>query len=113
MRIIDQLNDDPKQSLKLILDDGSLVNISLVFVENQRIWFYSVEYKDFKSNNRNLVKSPNLLREFRGILPFGLSCVVSDGYEPWFKDDFSTGRVKLYVLNQIDVVEVERIIADA
>jgi hypothetical protein len=48
-----------------------------------------------------------------GKQPESVACVVSDGYEPWFKDDFSTGRVKLYVLNQIDVVEVERIIADA
>jgi hypothetical protein len=48
-----------------------------------------------------------MLRQFRRNINFGLSCVVSDGGEPWFLSDFETGRVKIYELSTADVATVE------
>jgi hypothetical protein len=113
MKLIDQLNDASKQNLKIALDDGSVVDLSVRFVENQQGWTYCLTYGTFEVNNRNLVNSPNLLRAFRDIIPFGLACIVSDGQEPWFKDDFTTGRVKIYILDSTDVTTVEEDVISA
>ncbi len=51
-----------------------------------------------------------MLRQFRNIIPFGLACVIADGFEPVYQDDFTSGRASLYLLNEADVAEVETLI---
>jgi hypothetical protein len=108
VKLIDSITKDPNQIVTIVLEDGSRITLTLVYKENQRGWFSSISYGTiFNVNNRRIVSSPNMLRAFRGIINFGLACVISDGYEPVFVDDFSTGRAKLYTLNQTDVDFVE------
>ncbi len=110
MKQINSITDDAKQSLAIILEDGSRVQTTLNYIAAQNGWFYSFIYGDFTSNNRRLVNSPNMIRQFRNILPFGLACLVTDGYEPVYIDDFTSGRVTLFVLNEEDVLETETLI---
>jgi len=70
----------------------------------------SLVYGTFVLNNYRVVVSPNCLRAFRGVIPFGIACDTTDGYEDLFINDFSNGRASLYLLNSDDVKSVEDII---
>ena len=113
MKLLNALTDKPNQNIVVVLDDGTEVSITLRFSANQKGWFYSVTYGTFVDNNRRLVVCPNMLRQFRSILPFGLACDSNDGYEPIMVSDFATGRVSLYILTQADVQAIEDMISTA
>ncbi len=110
MKQITSVTNDASQVLSIVLDDGSKVNLTLTYVPSQLGWFYSITYGSFSCFNRRLVNSPNLLRQFRTFLSFGLACLVADGYEPVYQDDFTSGRVSLYVLNPEDILKTETLI---
>jgi hypothetical protein len=107
MNLISAITNDANQSMRIVLDDGSKVDFSLSYKSGQQGWFFSITYAGFSIKNRRMVNSPNLLRNFKNILPFGLACTVSDNLEPIYQDDFSSQRVLLYVLNESDLVTVE------
>jgi len=108
MKAITALTADPKQNIKIVLDDGTTASLTLEFVASQRGWFYSITRTGWTGvSRRRLVNSPNILRQFRGVIPFGFMCAVLDGQEPVYQDDFSTGRVQLYVLDQADLATME------
>jgi hypothetical protein len=108
MKQINILTSYPKQSLSVRLDNGKSLKLKFEYIESQIGWFFDVEYGDYKSTCHRLTNCPNLLRQSQNIYPFGLGCVVSDGAEPYFVDDFSTGRVKVFVLNEEEVETVEK-----
>lgn len=115
MRIINAISNSPNQQIVLVLDDGTKLSMTLNYLANQQGWFYSLNYNNSQwvVNNRRIVTSPNMLRAFRNIIPFGLAITCSDGNEPVFIDDFSDGRVKLYLLDASDVLTVEGLIPNA
>lgn len=106
------LTNDAKQTMKLVAGTGSLITLTLEYCSSQRGWWYSVDYGDISLSKRRLVASPNTIRQFRGVLPFGILCNVTDGQEPVYLDDFSSGRVKLYILDETtDIDAMEEFIA--
>lgn len=108
MKLIDALTSDANQSVSVVLDDGTKVDLTFNYKESQQGWFYTLVYGAVLTiNNRRLVNSPNMLRQFRGILPFGIACIVNDGLEPVYIDDLSNGRVSVYIMNPTDVATVE------
>lgn len=107
MKLIEIISDAPKQEMELVTEDGTVFSLSLRYVDNQQGWFYSIESDILTVYNRRLVTSPNMLRAFRNVIPFGLACYVSGKREPILLDDFSTGKAKLYLLESSDVDEIE------
>jgi len=111
MNRIDIITDNPKQTMEIVLEDGTSFQLDIRYVDNQSGWFYSITYGDFELLNRRVVNSPNMIRMFRTVIPFGLSCIVNDGQEPVFIEDFKNGRAKLYTLNEEDVALAETVVA--
>ena len=108
MKQLKSITDDPKQTMNFVLENGEKINIILEYLESQYGWFISIVYGEILTiNNRRIVTSPNFMRAFRDVIPFGMSCVCSDGQEPIYLDDFSSERCKLYILNTDDVYYVE------
>lgn len=106
MRYINELTDSPAQRHRLTLDDGTVVDLFLRYVVNQQGWFYDAIYgTSFSVAGKRVVNSPNMLRAFRDIIPFGFACTVEDGLEPILKSDFKTARAKFYLLANPDEVE--------
>ncbi len=110
MKQITAFTADPTQTITLILDNGAKVAFTMRYVTNQLGWFFGITYGSFVISSRRVVTSPNMLRAFRGILPFGLSVTVSDGLEPIYIDDFISGRAQFFLLNAEDVAGVEDLI---
>lgn len=110
MKALNFFNGDSKQTAEFVLDDGGIVTFLMFYSPNQQGWFYSIQYGEFISNNRRLVVSPNMLRQFRNRIPFGLACTSVDGYEPVYQTDFQNQRINLYLLSQADVLQAETLI---
>lgn len=110
MQQITTLTDDPLQTLGITLETGNTVQMALNWVPAQNGWFYSLQYGTFNAFNMRMVNSPNMIRKFRKIIPFGLACTVKDGYEIVNQSDFVSGRVSLYSLNPTDILSVEQLI---
>lgn len=103
MREFVGLTDLPKQSIKMQVENGDIVKVSFYYKENQQGWFFDIEYNNFSCKTTQLTNCPNIIRQFQNVLPFGISCSVNDGGEPWFLNDFLTGRVRVFLLNEDEV----------
>lgn len=101
------LNDNAKQKFFLPLDLQEKVQFRLYFMPTQSAWFFDFNYKDREFNGNKLVLGANILRMYKNIIPFGLMVSADFHIEPFKLDDFSSGRVKLYVLEKEDVSFVE------
>lgn len=107
MKLIDALTADPKQRMFLIGENGERIGFAVYYVPTQQGWFFNISYSGITANGLRLVAGLNALRAFRNRFPFGLSCFSADGLDPYYINDFSTGRIKLYLLNSEDVENAE------
>lgn len=108
MQQIDTISSSPNQRMSLVLDNNETVDFRLYYSAMQQAWFYDFTYKERTVNCSKVVQTPNSLRQFRRILPFGIAFLSDSDAEPFQIDDFSSSRVKMYVLNSADVKLVER-----
>ena len=107
LNYINTITDSPNQQMTLKLDTGDTVELSLVYFESQKGWYYGITYGTFEIFNRRIVTGINMLRGFRNLLPFGFACITKDGYEPVFKEDFANNRAQFFLLNAADVINLE------
>ncbi len=117
MRIINGITSGPKQKISIPLPDGSSVSLTLAFRPQQKGWFYDVAYStktvNFQLAGSRLVTSPNILRQYQDIIPFGLSVVTTGGIEPTTQTAFSDGTITFLLLDQSDIAEIEAAIYSA
>lgn len=107
MKQITGLSAKPKQKFKLQMENGEIATFNFYFLQSQIGWFFDISYGNFKSTGLRLVNSLNVLSAYFNILRFGLMVEVPDGAEPYFVDDFISGRVNLYVLSEDEVKQIE------
>lgn len=99
MQQILNISQEPKQKLNLSLDNGTQITVVLEYVPSQIGWFFTVTSSIGNTYCRRITNCPNLLRDKQNTMRFGIACIVEDGGEPYFIDDFVNGNAKLYVLN--------------
>jgi len=107
MKLLNKITSAARQKFRIIGENGERIDFFLTFMPTQSAWMFNVSWDDFSLNGAVLTLSPNCLRGFKNNIPFGLACVSDDSIEPSFVDDFSTGRVRLFLLNAEDVQTVE------
>jgi hypothetical protein len=98
----------PSQTFQTPLADGSMLRFELIFRPRIPAFYVNITYGDFTINGLKLCNSVNLLWQFRN-LPFGLCISLNDGTEPYFIDDFSTGRADFMILEKDDLDYVKSI----
>ena len=105
MLLIQQVTSDPLQLRKLVLADGSQVQMSFYFRPMQSGWFVNeMIYGTFILQGLRITNSPNMLNQFRNQIPFGFACFSTNNREPSLQQDFSSGASKLYILTQEEVI---------
>lgn len=107
MNLLTQIDNNPKQKIRMLLDNGNNVVLSFEYRPNQQAWFFGFEYGDVNIQNIRLTTSYNLLRAYQSWLPFGLRCDTIDTFEPMDLNDFLSGYASLYLLNADDVKATE------
>jgi len=106
MFLINKITSDAKQNRVLLLADGKQVTFNIEYKPLQEGWFITkLVYGDFELDGARIVVSPNMLHQYRNLLPFGLCCQTNDGQEPTLQKSFSSGYANLYLLSAAEVVQ--------
>jgi len=105
MQQIQQISSAPQQQQIVILTDGTQIGLQLYYSQQQYGWFATVSYgSSFIVNNIRLCVSPNLLYQWKNLLPFGIGCFITTANrEPTQITDFSSNLFQLYVLDSAEV----------
>ena len=101
------LTNSSNQQTTVNLPDGTQMILSLKYSGGVQRWFYGISHPSLARTFQGLCVHPNLLRPYRNIIDFGLSCVASDGVDPVTVEDFLNQRVAIFILNAADVAFVE------
>lgn len=107
MQQITSITNRSKQRFTLVLENNETVDFLLYYLPRQQSWFYNFTYKDLTCNCSRVTLSPNALRQFKRVIPFGIAFIADSYVEPFDLNDFLSGRVSMYVLNSEEVKQVE------
>ncbi len=107
MTQVDNITNVANQTTQLILPDGSILTLQLFYNGSTERWTMNVSHTLLTVNGINLSCYPNMLREWRNLIPFGLACTTLSGYDPTDINDFTNGNAQLYVLTEAEVKDVE------
>lgn len=109
---LNSFSDAAFQEATLIAEDGSTIDFTLFFASRQNSWFFNISCaaQDFTANGVRLCNSPNLLRQWKNNITFGLAVVSEDAYDPNNIEDLLSNRIQLFLLNAADVQTVEQTI---
>ena len=110
MQQIQGISDYPNQQMTMNLPDGSVLVVSILYRASQYGWFFSgLNWNNGQwiENGRRIVTHPNMLRQYKNIIPFGIACLTVNNREPTQKEDFASGASSLYLLTAAEVQAVE------
>jgi|GEM_PF-1292794 hypothetical protein len=111
MQAITGITDAPVQVFNVNPGDGTTATVTLAFRPQQLGWFIDVLWNGktpaLEINGRRVTAYPNLLRQFKNVLSFGIGCVTQDNYEPLGQGDFASGYATLLLLSQADIASIE------
>jgi hypothetical protein len=103
---IDSITAEYRQRMQLSITNYGYATLTISFKPNQLGWFFDLEWQDFSVYNQKLTMAPNILRQYRKILPFGLMCINTTGIDPLVLESFVLDT-KLYLMDSAEVVAVE------
>lgn len=107
MLYINKITSSPNQLLTLTGIPGYQIAMTLQFMPRTQQWVMGLSYPGFAARGLAVVGGLNLLRQWKNVIPFGISCVCSDGLDPYQVSDFANQRANLYLLNKSDVEQIE------
>lgn len=107
MQHITSITNRSKQKFTLVLENNETVDFLLYYLPRQQSWFYNFTYKNTTCNCSRVTLSPNALRQFKRVIPFGIAFTADSYVEPFDLNDFLSGRVSMYVLNSDEVKQIE------
>ncbi|MBZ5673714.1 MAG: hypothetical protein LAP61_05650 [Acidobacteriia bacterium] len=108
MLYVNKITSDPSQQLTLTGIPTLQIGMTLRFMPRIQRWIMGVTYNSFEAEGIAVVTSLNLLRQFKDNIPFGISCVTTNGLDPYRIDDFVNQVANLYLMDATDVAEVEK-----
>jgi hypothetical protein len=104
MNSIPNLTDDPSQKQTVVLPDGSKLDLRIRYRQSQSGWYVDeLVWGTFILRGLRITNSPNMLRQWKNRLPFGIACTTKGNREPTQVKDFESGDSVLYVLTAEEV----------
>lgn len=107
MLAINSLTNDPMQQFSLTGISGVQIGALIRFMPRIQQWLLNVSFGSVQINGIPIVSSPNLLRQWRNLIPFGLACANKYYLDPYTVNDFVNGASSLFLLDSDDVAAVE------
>lgn len=107
MRVINKLNSDAFQRLFLTGNSGQRIVMDLRYLPTQQLWMADLQLDDFVLNGIVIVNSPNFLRGYHNIIPFGINCLTIDGQDPRNITDFESEYAIMCLLTPEEVQNLE------
>lgn len=113
MLLINQITANALQRQTLVIATGEQFTMTMYFRPQQQGWFINeLVFNGFVLRGMRITNSPNMLNQWRNVLPFGLGCFSAGNREPSQQQDFSSGASKLYVLTQAEVKQYAEFLAN-
>lgn len=111
MFTISNLTAAGNQTSTAVLADGTTVTLTFIYRAAIQRWTVDVARGAFEARAIGLATSPNLLRLWRNVIPFGLQVSTKDNTDPFMADDLVSGRVTITMLDgtagETDVADIE------
>jgi len=107
MNLINKLNSDAFQKIVLTGNAGQRIIMNLRFIPTQDLWMADFELDDFILKGILIVTSPNILRNYSNIIPFGILVTTTDGQDPRSVNDFESESALMYLLSSDEVQNIE------
>lgn len=101
------LTNDGLQQFVLNGIPGVSASVLLRFMPRIQNWIMDISSGSFTANGIPILCGPNILRQWRNIIPFGIACTDIYFLDPYTINDFAIGAASLYLLNSADVAAVE------
>lgn len=112
-QIITGISDYPNPIVPVTLPDGTTLTLTLYWRPQQSGWFYDLAWDGqtptWLNHGMRLVAGPNVLRQYKNQLTFGLQVSTSDGLDPNGQEDFADGTCTLTLLDDQEVVTAEAV----
>lgn len=107
MKRLEGIRATGTQKLTTTASNGDPVLMTLFFKASVQAWFFDLEWNNFVLKGNRIFSSPNMLSQYEKIIPFGLAVITEGGGEPFLVNDFSQGRINMYLLSPEEVIEVQ------
>lgn len=107
---ITNLTNFADQVTQLQLPDGTTATMELIYQGAPERWIMNISYGSFTANGIGVCTYPNILRQYEENLPFGLAFTTADQTDPVDINDFSTGRVSVFLLTQADIAVINTMV---
>lgn len=109
---INGITAQPNQTFTIPLPDGTSLAITMTYMDSNLGWYCSLNWNNGQwiSNGRRIVTHPNMLRQYKNILKFGIACLTTNNREPTQIQDFASGASGLFLLSATEVQGVENLI---
>ena len=108
MLYVNKITADPTQNLRLTGIPGVIINMTLRFMPRDQFWIAGFNWNNFTANGIRVTTAPNFLRQFKNNIPFGMTCLMASGLDPFNVNDFANQAANLYLLDSSDVAAVEK-----
>jgi len=107
MQQVTNITSSVKQQMQLVLENNESADFSLHYNGRMQAWYFDFTYNDITAKNLKVCLHPNILRQFRKIIPFGIAFFANNLVEPFQETSFSSGACNMYILNKEEVAQVE------
>ena len=106
MKQIQGISSQPKQQFTIPLTDGTRVSAYMEYRPQQLGWFLNLTWQTWTLNGLRVTASPNILRQWQNVIPFGLSVLTSGNVEPLNITDFENTTAVMLLLEGSDIALV-------
>lgn len=107
IKVLTTLNENAYQTLSFVTNKGEEVSLTFRFIPSQETWVLDVESDSLTVYGLALTAFVNLLDPYHNNISWGLYVWSKDGFDPWMIDDFTSGRIKVAVIEDFEYSIVE------
>ena len=107
MLALTNITNDPHQILTLIGLPGIQITMTLDYNPRTTQWILGVNDGTTQIQGLAVTTAPNMLRQWKNIISYGITCFRADGLDPYQISDFADQVATLFLLDAADIVQVE------
>lgn len=107
IKILSTLSENAYQTLSFVTNSGEKVQLTFRFVPSQETWFFDVDSPSLTIHGLALVAFDNLLDPYHNNIDWGLYVWSKDGFDPWRIDDFTSGRIRVAVIEDFEYAIIQ------
>ena len=102
IRVLETLTNNAFQTISFDTNKGERVKLTFRFIPGQETWFFDVESPSLTVYGLALTAFENILDPYHNVISWGMYVWSKDGFDPWKIDDFTTGRIRIAIIEDLE-----------